>query len=129
MGSHFKPEWLRTGDYSETSGYQEMQALLALGPKQRPRAVIMANDVMTVGALRAIHEANLAIPNEIAIVTFNDTSVARYMYPPLSAIRVPTEQMAAMGVSLLHQRLTVSDLAPQRVVVGTSLVQRQSAEL
>ena len=129
MGSQFKPESLRTGDYSEACGYQEMQALLALGPKQRPWAVIVANDVMTVGALRAIHEANLAIPNEIAIVTFNDTSVARYMYPPLSAIRVPTEQMAAMGVALLHQRLTVSDLAPQRVVVGTSLVQRQSAEL
>ena len=129
MGAQFVPAWLKVGDYSEKSGYAQMQALLALPVAKRPQAVLIANDVMAAGALRALHEAGVAVPAEMAIISFNDTSMARYLYPPLTAIRVPTEQMAAMGVALLQQRLTVANLAPQRVVVGTLLTQRQSAKL
>ena len=129
MGAQFVPTWLKVGDYSEKSGYAQMQALLALPVAKRPQAVLIANDVMAAGALRALHEAGVAVPAEMAIISFNDTSMARYLYPPLTAIRVPTEQMAAMGVALLQQRLTVANLAPQRVVVGTLLTQRQSAKL
>ena len=129
MGAQVVPAWLKVGDYSEKSGYAQMQALLALPVAKRPQAVLIANDVMAAGALRALHEAGVAVPAEMAIISFNDTSMARYLYPPLTAIRVPTEQMAAMGVALLQQRLTVANLAPQRVVVGTLLTQRQSAKL
>ncbi len=129
LGAAFNPAWLKVGDYSEQSGYHQMQELLALPQENRPEAILIANDVMAIGALRALHEAQVQIPAEMALVAFNDTSIARYMYPPLTAIRVPTEQMAAMGVNLLQQRLTVSNLAPQRVVVGTSLIKRQSTEI
>lgn len=129
LGKDFNADWLKVGDYSDLSGYNQMKQFLELPAAKRPRAVLVANDVMAVGALRALHEANVAVPDDLALMSFNDTSIARYMYPPLSAVRVPTEQMAATGVSLLKQRLAVADLAPQRVVVGTTISERESTQL
>lgn len=121
----YRAEWFVMGDYSEKSGFVQMQKLLQLA--ERPQAVLVANDAMAVGALRALHEAQIDVPGEMAIISFDDTSITHYTYPTLSAVHVPTDQMAAMGVELLVQRLKNLDLAPQRVVVGTKLILRQSA--
>ena len=114
------------GDYSEKSGFDQMQRLLQL--KDRPQAVLIANDAMAVGALRALHEKQIDVPKEMALISFDDTSITHYTYPTLTSIHVPTDQMAAMGIELLGRRLQNPDLAPQRVVVGTKLILRQSTE-
>ena len=122
----YQSEWFMMGDYSEKSGFDQMQRLLQLD--DRPQAVLVANDAMAVGALRALHEKQIDVPHEMALISFDDTSITHYTYPTLTSIHVPTDQMAAMGLELLGRRLQNPDLAPQRVVVGTKLVLRQSTE-
>ena len=122
----YHSEWFMMGDYSEKSGFDQMQRLLQLD--DRPQAVLVANDAMAVGALRALHEKQIDVPREMALISFDDTSITHYTYPTLTSIHVPTDQMAAMGLELLGRRLQNPDLAPQRVVVGTKLVLRQSTE-
>lgn len=122
----YHSEWFMMGDYSEKSGFDQMQRLLQLD--DRPQAVLVANDAMAVGALRALHEKQIDVPHEMALISFDDTSITHYTYPTLTSIHVPTDQMAAMGLELLGRRLQNPDLAPQRVVVGTKLALRQSTE-
>lgn len=74
------------GHFTEESGYQAAQQLLATDPL--PEAVFCANDQMAIGFLKAMQERGLKAPDDIAIVGFDDIPVARYFQPPLSTVRV-----------------------------------------
>lgn len=115
-----------TGDYSEQSGYELMKQLLEANP--RPDAVFVANDAMAVGALRCLHEAKIQIPEELAVMSFGDTTLTHYTYPPLTAIRVSIDEMAEMAVQQVKMRRGSQDFTPTRVVVGTKLVERESTK-
>ena len=109
------------GDYSDHSGYEQMQAILQLPADQRPTAVIVANDAMAIGANRALQETP---ESKIKLLSFGDVAgVANYIYPPLDAIHVPTDQMSMIGIVLISKYVN-NQLAPERVVVGTQLVTR-----
>ncbi len=73
------------GDFTEASGYYAMQELLA----SKPDAVFIASDLMAMGAIRAIHETDLRIPEDIAIVGFDDLPLATFPNPKLTTIRQP----------------------------------------
>lgn len=121
----YTPKLVKVENYTVDGGYKAMKELLA-GPESLD-AVMVTNDAMAVGALRALHEAHVVIPDQIALVSFNDIeSVTCNLYPALSAVHVATDQMASVAIELLGRRLTDSELAPQRVVVGTRLMLRQS---
>ena len=121
----YNPKLVKVENYTVDGGYKAMKELLA-GPESLD-AVMVTNDAMAVGALRALHEAHVVIPDQIALVSFNDIeSVTCNLYPALSAVHVATDQMASVAIELLGRRLADSELAPQRVVVGTRLMLRQS---
>ncbi|HJA46716.1 MAG TPA: LacI family DNA-binding transcriptional regulator [Candidatus Limosilactobacillus excrementigallinarum] len=115
-----------TGDYSEQSGYDLMKQLLA--GSSRPDAVFVANDAMAVGALRYLHEAKVSVPEEVAIMSFGDTTLTHYTYPPLTAVRVSIDEMAEMAVQQVKMRRGNESFTPTRVVVGTKLVKRASTK-
>src|SRR4051812_14305790 len=69
-----RPELIVEGDFTQAGGYRAMQALLALA--NRPTAVFVASDTMAAGALRAIHEAGLGVPRDVALVSFDDLPLA-----------------------------------------------------
>ena len=125
-GLVISPGYEVSGDFEFEGGVPAMEKLLSL--PEPPHAVFAGNDAMAVGALRALHEKQIDVPKEMALISFDDTSITHYTYPTLTSIHVPTDQMAAMGLELLGRRLQNPDLAPQRVVVGTKLVLRQSTE-
>lgn len=121
----YNPKLVKVENYTVDGGYKAMKELLA-GPESLD-AVMVTNDAMAVGVLRALHEAHVVIPDQIALVSFNDIeSVTCNLYPALSAVHVATDQMASVAIELLGRRLADSELAPQRVVVGTRLMLRQS---
>lgn len=89
------------GDFSEESGYRAGRAL-AKGAKP-PRAVFAANDMMAVGCLRALAEAGLAVPRDVALAGFDDIPIARYVTPALTTVRV---RIADLGRNALERVAT-----------------------
>ncbi|WP_405069663.1 LacI family transcriptional regulator [Kribbella sp. NBC_01510] len=85
--------------FSRRGGYDAGRELLAA--TNRPTAVFASSDLQAVGVLRAIHEAGLRIPDDIAVLAFDGTAETEYSWPPLSVIRQPLERMAREAVSRL----------------------------
>lgn len=112
----FKPEWVKIGTFSVDSGYQLMTELIDSLGDQLPQAFFIANDSMAIGALKALQEAAIAVPERVSLISFNDTSVTNYVYPTLSSVTVFTKQMGAAGVDLIHEQLTSEDEAPLKQV-------------
>jgi LacI family transcriptional regulator len=121
-----RPELIVEGDYTQASGYATMRQLLDLS--ERPAAVFAASDVMAAGALRAIHEAGLRVPDDIALVSFDDLPLASILTPPLTTVHQPLYELGAAAADLLLQRLDQpDDHRPTHVVLPTHLVVRQSS--
>ncbi|HTP06925.1 MAG TPA: LacI family DNA-binding transcriptional regulator [Anaerolineae bacterium] len=110
------------GGCSEHGGYLAMQQLLL----HRPDAVFAASDTMAVGALRAIRDAGLQVPNDIALIGFDDTPLAARADPPLTVIRQPARQLGQLAVELLLEQIDYPETAPQCIVLPTELVVRAS---
>jgi LacI family transcriptional regulator len=101
LGLERRAEWEVPGDFTEASGYRAIAPLLALA--DRPAAIFAANDAMAIGALSALREAGLRVPDDIAVAGFDDIPLARYMSPPLSSVHVAIAELGARGVeTLLH---------------------------
>lgn len=123
-----QPEELvaRGEDPTEAGGYNAMRMLLARSP--RPRAVFAANDMMAMGAMVAIREAGLRVPEDIAIAGFDDIPVARLLNPPLTTVAQFPEQLGHRAGEMLFERLsgTVTG-AGRRVEMPYALRIRASA--
>jgi LacI family transcriptional regulator len=79
---------VRAGNFDEESGYKAIRELLALD--KPPTAVFVASDVVAMGALRALHEQNVSVPEQMAVVGFDDITAARFITPALTTVHVPT---------------------------------------
>ena len=112
------------GDYSEASGEAAMLALLGSGGV--PDAVFAASDLMAVGALRVLREAGLRVPDDVAVVGFDDSPVCRHTDPQLTTVQQPVEEMGRVMADLLLARLAGREV-PAETVLPTRLVVRRSA--
>jgi LacI family transcriptional regulator len=108
---------------TEESGYRLTRAILSETP--RPDALVTGNDNMAVGAYRAIQELGLRIPEDIAVASFNDISVAQFMSPPLSTVRLPSEEIGETAVELLLERMEGRELA-KRITLASKPIWRGS---
>ncbi|MGT2712166.1 LacI family DNA-binding transcriptional regulator [Streptococcus oriscaviae] len=124
----YEPQRVFIGNFSTQSGYQLMcQAIEELGEKL-PAAFFMANDTLAVGALRALQEKGIAVPDRVQLITFNDTAITRQVYPALSSISVYTEEMGEEALFLLDKMLTTSSHChPRKIKLGTQLTIRDSS--
>lgn len=96
-------DMIRHGDFTEEGGYREMQALLRISP--RPTAVFAANDLMALGALFAVKESGLCVPDDVAIVGFDDIPTSRLVSPPLTTVRKPQDLIGQRAVEMILERL------------------------
>ncbi|MDQ5811949.1 MAG: substrate-binding domain-containing protein, partial [Actinomycetota bacterium] len=94
---------IRDGDFSEDGGYRAMQSLL--DRPHPPTAVFAANDVMAMGALVSIREAGLEVPEDIAVVGFDDIPVARLITPRLTTVAQFQENLGVRAAEMLLERL------------------------
>ena len=113
------------GDFRQETGYTLTQKLLQ--GKDRPDAIFCANDAMAIGAIGALHEAGVRVPDDIAVVGFDDIPIARFLTPPLTTVRVPIADLGSSATERLIDALRGGvPLAAHREVVPTSLVLRAS---
>lgn len=110
------------GDFGEASGYDAMQKLLS----QKPDALFAANDLMAAGAYRAIYEAGLKIPDDIAVIGFDDIPLAGQLHPPLTTIRQPLQRLGQLAVERLVEILREPHSPPRQITLPPELVIRQS---
>jgi LacI family transcriptional regulator len=111
------------GNYTEQSGYDLMNQ--ALQNKKLPEAFFCSNDCIGVGALKALHEAGKRVPEDIALVAFNDIEKARTAKPALTTVKVPIEFMARATIELLIERFE-GRTHSKKVLVKSDLVIRET---
>jgi len=113
------------GDFTEAGGLAAMRSLLA-----RTRdldAVFAASDLMASGALRALREAGLRVPQDVALIGFDDAPVATQTEPPLTTVRQPVEEMGRKMAELLAAMIRREPVVESHVLLETHLVRRASA--
>jgi DNA-binding LacI/PurR family transcriptional regulator len=113
------------GDFSHEAGERAMRQLLEACPALD--AVFVASDEMAIGAIRALRAARRRIPEDVAIVGFDD-SIAATADPPLTSVRQPIEDMGREMVRLLLDQAGTPDAVARRVILATQLVRRRSSE-
>lgn len=112
------------GDFRLERAEAAVAELLASRP--RPSALVVANNLMTLGALRAIRDAGLRVPHDIALLGVDDPAWAALVEPPLTTLAQPVRQMAADAMELLLQRVTGARDQPRRIVHRFELRRRAS---
>lgn len=112
------------GEFSSASGYQ--LATQMLDKSSHPQALFIASDSIAIGVLRAIHEHNLKVPKDIALISVNDIPTAKFTFPSLSTVRIHSEMMGIQGVNLLVEKSRDGRELPIKVFVPSELVLRDS---
>ncbi|MFB4290539.1 LacI family DNA-binding transcriptional regulator [Nonomuraea sp. ATR24] len=119
------PELVAYGDFSEESGESAMAELLAAHPDVD--AVFAASDPMALGAMRVLKAAGRAIPEDVAVIGFDDSKAALHADPPLTTVHQPMEAMGRQMALLLVARINGEELRQPVVILDTHLVRRESA--
>ena len=113
------------GDFTESGGHRAAHRIAAMSP--RPTAVFAANDSMAIGALAALRDAGLSVPDDIAVTGFDDIPIARFMSPPLTSVAVSISDVGARAVRmLLHAIERKNQHVKQQETLPTALVVRTS---
>lgn len=114
------------GDFEQRSGYDAVTRRLATG-KPVPRALFCANDLMALGAIAALRDAGLRVPEDVAVVGFDDLPEAEASVPPLTTVRQPVAEMGAIAFRMATRLAAGETLETERIVLETELVVRRSA--
>lgn len=112
------------GDFTEAGGYAAAQRLIP----HRPDSIFAASDIMALGALRALREAGRRVPDDVAVVGFDDMPFAARTEPPLTTVRQPIQRTGALAAETLIEMVSEPDDQPRRLVLPTELVIRASSQ-
>lgn len=108
------------GGFTSQGGYEAMHAILRTD-SPNPTAVFVCNDLMAIGALRAVHEVGLRVPDDISIIGFDDIELAAYTSPPLTTVAQPKEHIGALAVDMLLERVGGRRREPRKVMLQPEL--------
>lgn len=126
----FRPEWVKESEHGRDRverGYFTMQEWIAQH-KEMPTAIFCANDPIALGALRALHEADIAVPEQISILAHDGSYPTQYSTPPLSTIDVHPFQLGFESLNVLVERLSGQRSITKSVVFYPELIQRSSVK-
>ncbi len=118
------PALIEYSDWSYEGGHLAAQRLLERGISFT--ALFAQNDNMAIGAIRALHEADLHVPDNIAVVGYDDIPAAAYSCPPLSTIRQPMKNVGEVATRLLIEAIENPDAEKKEVLLKSEFIQRAS---
>jgi LacI family transcriptional regulator len=125
-GIEVKPDWICHGKFTQGSGYE--MARQALCSEQRPTALFGVNNFIALGALRALREAGVRVPEDVSLVAFDDFASEFVVEPFLTVVDQPAREMGRQATELLLARLAGSGPDPyQEVVLPTRVIVRRSS--
>ena len=123
-GISLNPLYIRQGLPKEDFGYRAVRELLEL--QEPPAALFLVNNLLTLGALRAIHEKGLRIPDDIALVAFDDINWTSFVTPPLTVAVQPTYELGRMATEMLINRIKDPTIPSERQVIHASVFIQKS---
>ncbi|CAM3442964.1 LacI family DNA-binding transcriptional regulator [Marinicrinis lubricantis] len=118
------PDYMPEGHYDVESGYRCMKQLLH--HKNPPTAVFCSNDDMAVGAMKAIHDKGLKVPDDISVIGFDDSEFTAYLSPSLTTVKRPIEKISRRGAEMLLQGMNERVQSETTEYVPTKLIIRDS---
>jgi LacI family transcriptional regulator len=125
-----REELIIESDFWQLPSYEATKAFSTKAFLERvrplPTAIFASNDLSAFGAMDAVREAGLRIPEDISIVGFDDIPQASVVYPKLTTVRQPLEQMGRVAVKMLLEQIENPGRPPRRVTLATQLVIRDS---
>ncbi|MFU2315327.1 ribose operon transcriptional repressor RbsR [Rahnella sp. PCH160] len=123
-GLEILPGYEVSSDFEFGGGLVAMEQLLMLPVP--PHAVFASNDAMAVGVYQALYQRGIRVPDDVAVVGYDDIQLAQYMMPPLTTIHQPKDSLGELAVDALLHRLQDPESEPQVLVLTPELVVRQS---
>ena len=123
-GLTYEEKLVRFGDFVPESGYRAANSILREEPP--PTALFVASDVVAFGAMAAIRERGLSIPDDIALVGFDDIPLARYVDPPLTTVRLPAGELGRQAGHMIVALIQNGEAPPGSTLLETELVVRAS---
>ena len=121
----FDAALIRHGDWLPLTGYHHAFDLMAL-PK-RPSAILCGNDLMVLGAMEALRELGLKVPQDVSVMGYDDQALARYTPPPLSTLVLPNYEMGQRAAeALLDATVHAKSIRPMTIKIDGPLVPRES---
>ncbi|MFX3619190.1 MAG: LacI family DNA-binding transcriptional regulator [Sporolactobacillus sp.] len=124
----YNPAFCYQGRFTAESGHELMNRALTEWGDNMPTAFFAANDSMAIGAIKALNEHQIAVPDQVSIVGFNDIILAKYVSPSLSTVKIHTDLMGEHAVRLLKDQITNSRQTSIKLVVSTDLILRESSK-
>jgi len=115
---------IKEGNFRVESGYTLTRDLMTV--PDPPDAIFVSNNLMTLGALRALHELSIRIPQDVALVGFDDMPWASDLHPPLTTVAQPGYELGKTAVELLLSRIAKPTLPFRRIMLQPQLIVRQS---
>lgn len=127
LGLEVKADEVLEGNFTVESGYDAMiKFLSSRRKKDLPTAFFAANDEMAIGAMNALKEVGLSIPQDVSLVGFDDIELASYVQPKLTTVRRPMYQLGSFAAHMLLNLLQERDVEISNVVLDVNLVIRDS---
>lgn len=120
------PELIYEGDFFQPKGYAGARALLSL--PHPPSAIFASNDVSAFGAMEAVRDQGLRLPEDVSIIGFDDIPQAASVHPPLTTVRQPLEEMGRMATRLLLEYIQDPGLPMKQIELPTELAIRSSCQ-
>lgn len=117
-------ELITYGNYIEEGGREAMRKLLSL--KKPPTAVFSTNNLMTLGCIKELYQRKISIPDEMALIGFDDSTWAEALIPPLTTVKQPGYELGVNAAELLIKRLSNGDSNRMNIVLNPELVVRKS---
>ena len=118
------PDLVLEGNWQPISGYERTQALMRL--PSPPTAIFCANDLMAIGCYEALRELGMTIPDDVAVMGYDDREIAQHLHPPLTTVLLPHFEMGVIAAEILLDAVTGPGNRPQQIKVECPLVRRES---
>lgn len=120
----FDPALVRPGNWQPSTGYEMTLELMAL--ETPPDGIFCANDMMAVGCFDALHSLGLRVPQDVAVIGFDDREIAQYMHPPLSTLVLPFYEIGRTAAEFLLDTAGGLTTSPRRTKIECELIVRAS---
>jgi DNA-binding LacI/PurR family transcriptional regulator len=124
-GITYDPSVIFQADFfTYSAGYEAAQ--IFLNHPNPPKAIFASGDMYAIGAIRAIRDRGLRVPEDVAVVGYNNIDVSAYTEPPLTTVNTPMHEMGVVAMTLLDQMIKGELIEKERIVMPTELIIRQS---
>jgi LacI family transcriptional regulator len=123
-GLEVRAHWIAEGPYDEAGGYHAASLILEQNP--RPTALLVSNLLATIGAMAAARNLGVRLPHDLSLITFDDASLAKYMDPPVTTVRLPLLDLGRRAVTTVINMIDGDNASDVLLDVDPEIVLRQS---